>query len=195
MIDQIPTKYFSIAIKKSYYFFFFRNPLSIDDVIGFMVKHEIGIINHNDQNAMTKPLVEFLMRLSRDYSMQSFNNYRRNLGLKAYENFFQLTESSETADKLRNLYGNIENVELLSGILTEKTTDGISHTLAAMTNSFVINSILTNPLTNSWTPDTFGGDEGFEVVRSANIETFVCNNLPGKCDGFQVKLYAEKVNT
>lgn len=151
----------------------------------------MAMITHNNENAKTIKTAEFLMKLSRDSSMQSFNNYRRKLKLYAYENFFELTENWETAEKLQKLYGDIENVELLSGILTEKTTNGLSQTLAVMTDSFVINSILTNPLTNSWNSDTFGGDEGFEIVKSANIETFVCNNLPGKCDGFEVKLYAE----
>lgn len=171
--------------------YFYSNSLSSDHVVESMVKHRMGMITHNNENMMTKPLVEFLMRLSRDNSLQSFNNYRRHLGLQAYGSFFELTGNLEMAEKLRNLYKKIENVELLSGILTEKAINGISPTLAAITNSFVINSILTNPLTSSWTPDTFGGDEGFEIVRSANIESFVCNNLPGKCDGFKVKLYAE----
>jgi hypothetical protein len=92
------------------------------------------------------------------------------------------------------LYGDIDNVELLTGMLTEKKSDNVVPTFTVMINSFIMNSIITNPLGSKdlWNADTFGGEYGFDLVKSANIKTFICNNLIDKCDShFTVDIYAK----
>lgn len=164
----------------------------MSDTIKFMVDQEMGMVTHNNGGTATKPLTAFMMELSRKNKLQSFNNYRRRLGLYPYSSFYKLTNNWTTATILKSLYNSIEDVELLTGMITEKSTNSVS-TLMALTNSMIINAILTNDLNkkNLWKAETFGGDIGFNIVKSANIETFICNNLVDKCDGLKVKLYAK----
>jgi len=158
-----------------------------------MVNQEIGAVTRSNYGDATEPTTSLMMKLSRENALQNFNNYRRKLGLLPYKNFYDLTEDEETVKILRELYNNVDDVELLTGMLTEKKKPEMLSTVQVMANSIIVNSILINPLNNedSWKPETFGGNNGFDIVRSANIETFICNNLVDKCsDGFKVKLYA-----
>lgn len=151
------------------------------------------MVTHNNDDTETEPLTKLMMTISRENHVQSFNNYRRKLGLRPYKSFLELTQNTETADSLKSLHESVEDVELLTGMLTETSSaEGHSITVTAMVNSFIINSILTNSLHDkrSWNPDTFGGDVGFHLVETASIKTFVCNNLVDKCDDFTVELYA-----
>lgn len=161
------------------------------NAIKHMVNQEIGMVTHGNYDDSAEPMTTLMMKLSRENALQSFNNYRRKLGLSAYRSFYDLTEDAKTARILEELYDNIESVELLTGMLTEKRQQGALSTVQIMTNSLLVISILTNPLNtkDSWRPEIFGGQEGFDMVQFANIEALVCNNLIDKCsDGFQVKL-------
>jgi len=164
----------------------------MSNMIKFMVNREIGKVAHGNYGNATEPMTSLLMRLSRENALQSFNNYRRKLGLYPYMSFYDLTGNWETVKTLKSLYKNVEDVELLTGMLTEKRKRGILPTVTVMVNSLIVNSILTNPLASRelWKPVTFGGKLGFNIVRSATIESFVCNNLVNDCDNLTVKLYA-----
>lgn len=157
-----------------------------------MVNQEIGTTSRGNYGNATEPMTSLLLRLSRENALQSFNNYRRKFGLYPYMSFYDLTKDRATVDVLKSLYECVDDVELLIGMLTEKSRRGILSTVTFMTNSFIVNSILTNPLASndSWNPSTFGGNDGFNIVRTASIEKFVCNNLADNCDGLTVKLYA-----
>lgn len=164
----------------------------MNDAVRFMVDREIGMTSHGNYGNATEPMTSLMLRLSRENAVQSFNNYRRKLGLYPYISFYDLTENWETVELLKSLYDNIEDVELLTGMLTEKSRRGILPTVTIMANSLIVNSILTNPLASkdSWKPSTFGGNDGFDIIRSASIEKFVCNNLVNNCEGLTVKLFA-----
>lgn len=177
-------------------FFIFRQVLEngVSYIVRCMVNEKMGEVTANNDGAATELLTKFLLELSRENAVQSFNNYRRHLGLTAYGSFHELTGNWDTANALELLYGTVENVELLTGMLTEKKCDHAVPTFTVATNSFIINSIITNPLGSKlmWRPETFGGEFGFHLVKSANLKTFVCNNLVGKCDDdFIANIYAE----
>lgn len=168
----------------------------MDDIINtirFMVNQKIGMVAPNNYGAATKPLIQRLITLSRENGLQSFNNYRRQLGLYPYRSFYELTRNQKIAETLKTLYDNVEDVELITGILTESRSKYFVPTSSVMTNSFIINSILTNYLTSKelWKPDTFGGKEGFNIVKTANIQKLIYNNLAENCNGFLVKLYSK----
>lgn len=151
-------------------------------------------IAHGNGDERTGPLAKLLMSLSRENSVQGFNDYRRKLGLDAYGSFDELTGDAEVADRLNAVYRCVDDVELLAGMLTERTNggDGVAPTAAIIADSVVVNSILTNRLwaEQAWNPDTFGGDYGSDLARSADVATFVCNNLADQCSGFQITMYA-----
>lgn len=166
------------------------------DTVRFMVGEPMGTMSNNNDGATTEPLTKALMRTSREHAVQGFNRYRTRLGLRAYKSFYELTGNQETAKKLESLYGTVGDVEMLTGMIAEKTGDGAAvPTFTVMVNSFIVNSIVSNPLYGEtmWKPETFGGDHGFSVVKSASIRTLVCNNLRDECDDdeFIVNFYAK----
>jgi hypothetical protein len=160
-----------------------------------MVEQQMGMMRSNNDGAVTEPLTKILMKMSRENNVQSFNNYRTYLGLRAYKSFYDLTGNRKTAEILEFLYKNVDNVEILTGMITEKITDDIVPTFTVMINSFIVNSIVTNPLYSKtmWKPDTFDGDFGFSIVKHASIRTFICNNLHDECenDEYMVSFYAK----
>ncbi|XP_025422715.1 prostaglandin G/H synthase 2-like [Sipha flava] len=161
--------------------------------IKYMVEQQMGMMRSNNDGAVTEPLTKILMKMSRENNVQSFNNYRTYLGLRAYKSFYDLTGNRKTAEILEFLYKNVDNVEILTGMITEKITDDIVPTFTVMINSFIVNSIVTNPLYSKtmWKPDTFDGDFGFSIVKHASIRTFICNNLHDECENDEYMDLAE----
>jgi len=164
----------------------------LQDTLHFVVSSKMQMVTaHN--GALTEHLAEALMTLSREQCLQGFNSYRRRLGLPAYNSILELTGNVQTAAELEKLYGTVENVELLTGVLTEKYSPGALPTAKVLANSFIIKAIMTNDLTTkrSWAPNTFGGVEFFELVKSTSIKSLVCRNVGMNCDELQVYLHSK----
>ncbi|XP_029348547.1 prostaglandin G/H synthase 1-like [Acyrthosiphon pisum] len=151
----------------------------LKDALKFMGNSKIGMFTAHNDDALTEYLTRTLMTISREHCIQGFNNYRRLLGLPAYNSFFDLTGNNETATELKNLYSTVEDVELLTGVLTERSISGVLPTAKVLSNSFVITAILTNNITakHSWVPDTFGDVELFNLVKSASLKSLVYRNV------------------
>lgn len=161
-------------------------------MVRYMVNEKMNMVDRNNDGAKTEPLTVFMMHLARQNKLQSFNNYRRHLGLYPYRSFLELTGDPGTALKLSGLYEDVEDVELLTGMLTEKVSKGIVSTVSALTDMFVVNSIMSGPPTgyDRWTSDAFGGYDP-EMIRTANINRLICDNLIDKCNGLTIELYAK----
>jgi len=176
------------------FYYTYRQDLEdgLEDALQFMVNSEMGMVTAHNEGALTEKLTKSLMTLSRQKCLQGFNNYRRRLGLAAYNSFFDLTGNTETATELEKLYSSVENVEFLTGVFAEKSSSGVLPTIKVLSNSYLINSILTNHLTtkDSWVPDTFGGIEFFDLVKSTSLNSLVCRNVGLTFEELQVYLYA-----
>ncbi|XP_029345135.1 prostaglandin G/H synthase 2-like [Acyrthosiphon pisum] len=152
---------------------------ALKDSLRLMMTSKMSMVTANDDGTLTEQLTKTLMILSREQCLQSFNNYRRRLGLPAYKSFFDLTGNVETATALEKLYSTVEKVELLTGVLTEKSSSGVLPTAKVLCNSYIVNAILANSVTTKhlWAPDTFGGVEFFNMVKSTSLESLVCRNM------------------
>jgi len=162
------------------------------NTLQFMMNSEMEMVTAHNEGDSTEEITKTLMTLSREKRIQGFNNYRRWLGLAAYNSFLELTGNNETATVLESLYSSVENVELVTGVFAEKSCSGVLPTIKVLSNSYLINSILTNHLTtkDSWVPDTFGGIEFFDLVKSTNINSLVSRNVGMTFEELQVYLYA-----
>ncbi|XP_050522602.1 prostaglandin G/H synthase 2-like [Daktulosphaira vitifoliae] len=163
----------------------------LSNIIQLMISQKMGMITSNNDGPATEPLTKVMLKLSREKKFQSFNNYRRHLGLVPYNNFYSLTKDKKLAVQLKNLYEDIENVELIPGMLVEKHKNGVvSSTNMAISNNLIMTAILSSPIGSEswWKQDTFGGDEGFEIVKTATIKKLICYNLIDQCKSFDVKL-------
>jgi len=139
--------------------------------------------------ALVFSLTKTLITLSKEQYLQGFNNYRRWLGLPAYKDFYDLSGNTETAKTLAKLYKTVEDVELLTGVLTERFSSKTLPTAKVLSNSFIINAILTNNLTTKhlWVPETFGWVEFFDLMKSTSLKSLVRRNV----DIMDVHLYVK----
>ena len=68
-------------------------------------------------------------------------------------------------------------------------------TTVAVGGLYAVKGMLANPLASPhyWRPSTFGGDVGFNIVKSASIKNLFCNNMkPGECRNIGFKLPKSK---
>ncbi|XP_008183881.1 prostaglandin G/H synthase 2-like [Acyrthosiphon pisum] len=146
---------------------------ALKDSLQLMMSSKISMVVANDDSPLTEQLTKIIMSLSREQCLQGFNNYRRRLGLPAYKSFFDLTGNVKTATELEKMYGTVEKVELLTGVLAEKSSSGVLPTAKVLSNYYIVNAILTNSITTKhlWAPDTFGGVDFFNLVKTASLES------------------------
>lgn len=58
-----------------------------------------------------------IIQNGRDVRLQSFNNYRHKFGLKPFKTFYEITDNVQLAEKLQNIYFDIDALELSIGKL------------------------------------------------------------------------------
>uniref|UniRef100_A0A8C5XA09 Prostaglandin-endoperoxide synthase 1 n=1 Tax=Malurus cyaneus samueli TaxID=2593467 RepID=A0A8C5XA09_9PASS len=125
-----------------------------------------------------------VIKESRQLRLQPFNEYRKRFGMKPYESFQELTGEEEKAAELQELYGDIDALEFYPGLLLEKPhPKGLfGESMVEIGSPFSLKGLLGNPICSPeyWKPSTFGGEIGFEIVKTASLEKLVCLNVK-KC--------------
>ncbi|KAM4695994.1 prostaglandin G/H synthase 1 [Rhinophrynus dorsalis] len=117
---------------------------------------------------------------SRKLRLQSFNEYRKRFGLKAYKSFQELTGEKKIASQLESLYGDIDALEFYPGLMLEKTHPNsiFGESMVEIGAPFSLKGLMGNPICSPeyWKPSTFGGETGFNIVKTASIQKLVCLN-------------------
>ncbi|XP_068011904.1 prostaglandin G/H synthase 1 isoform X3 [Melanerpes formicivorus] len=125
-----------------------------------------------------------VIKESRQLRLQPFNEYRKRFGMKPYKSFQELTGEEEKAAELEELYGDIDALEFYPGLLLEKPQpNGIfGESMVEIGAPFSLKGLFGNPICSPeyWKPSTFGGETGFEIVKTASLEKLVCLNVK-KC--------------
>ncbi|XP_056274888.1 prostaglandin G/H synthase 1-like [Pseudoliparis swirei] len=123
---------------------------------------------------------EMVIRESRAMRMRPLNEYRKRFKLKPYTSFYELTGDVEMARGLEELYGDIDAVEFYPGLLLENTlpTSLFGESMLEMGASFSLIGLMGNPICSSqyWKPSTFGGETGFNIVKTSTLKKLVCLN-------------------
>uniref|UniRef100_A0A0A9W2X4 Prostaglandin G/H synthase 2 n=1 Tax=Lygus hesperus TaxID=30085 RepID=A0A0A9W2X4_LYGHE len=118
-------------------------------------------------------------------NLQSFNNYRVSLGLRRCKSFAELTGDPSVLLLLQKMYGDIEGLELIPGLLLESPREGkvLGDTMTALISDLIFKAAVTHPLTTTsyLKKSTFGGNQGWEVVKNANIKNLICQNVNEGC--------------
>lgn len=88
------------------------------------------------------------------------------------------------ASQLEKMYGNVDALEFVVGMFVER--DGYTVTPPTMVEiggPYSVKGLLANPICSPgyWKPSTFGGEVGFDIVKSATLEKLFCLNLKGSC--------------
>jgi hypothetical protein len=89
------------------------------------------------------------------------------------------------AAELQEAYGDVNAVDLYVGFFLEKglPTSPFGITLIAAGAPYSLRGLLSNPVSSPtyWKPSTFGGEIGFNMVKTATLEKLFCQNIRGKC--------------
>ncbi|GFS20854.1 prostaglandin G/H synthase 2-like [Elysia marginata] len=160
-------------------------------------RQRAGHMSHHNHGAVTMHVLRDTILQGREMRFQSFNNYRARFNLKPYASFEELTGEKKMAAELERLYGDVDAVEMYVGMLLEKRRKRalFGSTIVDMGAPFSVKGLLANPLCSPlyWRPSTFGGERGFDIVKSATLKKLFCNNIKGKCPlvSFRVPEYVE----
>ncbi|XP_061586115.1 prostaglandin G/H synthase 1-like [Cololabis saira] len=134
---------------------------------------------HNSHAAVLS-VAEKVIRESRATRVQPFNEYRKRFNLKPYTSFYEFSDDKEIAQGLEEVYGDIDALEFYPGILLEKTRpDSIfGESMVEMGAPFSLKGLLGNPICSPhyWKPSTFGGETGFNIVKTSTLKKLVCLN-------------------
>ncbi|XP_030626726.1 prostaglandin G/H synthase 2 [Chanos chanos] len=122
---------------------------------------------------------------SRLMRYQSLNAYRKRFSMKPFSSFEELTGEKEMAAILEELYGDVDAVELYTGLLVEKPRPNaiFGETMVEMGAPYSLKGLMGNPICSPeyWKPSTFGGKVGFDIVNTASLQKLVCVNVKGPC--------------
>uniref|UniRef100_A0A674NEU1 Prostaglandin G/H synthase 1 n=1 Tax=Takifugu rubripes TaxID=31033 RepID=A0A674NEU1_TAKRU len=125
-------------------------------------------------------VIKSLFRESRADRLRPFNEYRKKFDLKPYSSFSELTDNVEIARDLEELYGDIDALEFYPGLILEKTHSNsiFGESMVEMGSPFSLKGLFGNPICSPeyWKPSTFGGETGFNIVKTATLRKLVCLN-------------------
>ena len=103
-----------------------------------------------------------------------------------------ISGDEEIARELKELYGDINAVEFYTGIVTEKTRNKaiFGSTVIELGGPFSVTGLMSAPICSPryWKPSTFGGDTGFDIVKSATLEKLFCENMNNDCPKISFKV-------
>lgn len=99
--------------------------------------------------------------------------------------WFIFADDKKLAAELKEVYGDVDAVDLYVGFFVEKglSTSPFGITLIAAGAPYSLRGLLSNPVSSAqyWKPSTFGGDVGFDMVKTATLEKLFCQNIKGEC--------------
>ncbi|XP_074495163.1 prostaglandin G/H synthase 1-like isoform X2 [Sebastes fasciatus] len=139
---------------------------------------QIGGGRNSHESLLT--VSERVIKESRTTRVRPFNEYRKKFNLKPYSSFEEFTDDEEMARGLQELYGDIDALEFYPGLLLEKArpTGIFGESMVEMGAPFSLKGLLANPICSPeyWKPSTFGGETGFNIVKTATLKKLVCLN-------------------
>jgi prostaglandin-endoperoxide synthase 2 len=121
------------------------------------------------------------IKMGRDFRIRPFNEYRTQFGLQPFADFDELTSDVFLQEKLRKLYKNIDQLELVVGLFAEEADDGLlfGGLLNQMVAYDAFTQIFSNPLLSRhiYNEQTFTA-YGLDLIeRTTTIEALVNRNV------------------
>jgi len=117
-------------------------------------------------------VAEQVIHHGRGIRLQPLNRYRELVGLPPYTKFEEFSDDEQTVKDLKALYGHPDAVEMFPGMFIEKRREGglFGATITQRGVPSTFQGIFGHPLLSEqyWTPSTFGGDVGWNIVNMEN---------------------------
>lgn len=164
-----------------------NNKILIDQGLGALMEEtcsqagtRIGLLNTPD---MLVDLTELpSIRLGRQLQLASYNDYRELCGFPRVTKFEQITSDEFIQQKLKELYGHVDNIEFYVGIYAEDIRENstIPPLVARLIGIDAFSEALNNPLLspNIFNKETFS-PVGWEIIQSTKtVSDLVNRNVP-----------------
>ncbi|WP_426421755.1 peroxidase family protein [Bradyrhizobium genosp. A] len=120
---------------------------------------------HNTAPFLINAEVEAIKK-SRAWRLRSYNEYRERFGLQKLTSFDELTDDRKLLMELNTLYGHVDRVELLVGLLAESDEDTVlGRLMTLMVGVDAYSQALTNPLL----ADTVYNEDTFTKIGLESI--------------------------
>ena len=151
--------------------FMYNNPLlerhGAEEVIKAASQQQAGNLVLNNSPKFLEEAEWGAINLARQFHVRSYTEYCEAFKQSVPGSFFELTGNQNLAEKLEALYGEVENVEFVIGLLAEKRPEKnlLGPLMRVMVAVDAFSHILTNPLLsqNVFGADTFS-DYGLKTI-------------------------------
>ncbi|XP_076436355.1 prostaglandin G/H synthase 2-like isoform X2 [Babylonia areolata] len=154
-------------------------------MVDAMSKQRAGLMSHHNHGPSTLHVLRDSILHQRELRFQSLNNYRKRFNLPPLTSFEELTGETKMAAELKKLYHDIDAVEMYVGMLVEKRRYRamFGSSIIEIGGPFSVKGLLSNYICSPqyWKPSTFGGEVGFNLVKTASLQKLFCQNIKGNC--------------
>lgn len=148
----------------------------------------IGLFNTPD---FLIPVEVASIKMGREAKLRSYNDYREMCGFPRVTDFNQITGDETAQEKLKNLYGHVDNIEFYVGLFAEDRAwenSTVPPMIARIVAIDAFSQALTNPLLAEgiFNEKTFS-PVGWEVINTTSTLTQILHrNIPQKDRQFKV---------
>ncbi|MEM9092410.1 MAG: peroxidase family protein [Cyanobacteria bacterium P01_F01_bin.53] len=175
-----------------------NNQMLIDQGLGSLMAEtctqaatEIGLFNTPEflVNLTEVPSILF----GRQVQLASYNDYREMCKFPRVTDFDQITSDKTAQTLLKDLYGNVDNIEFYTGIYAEdvRPNSALGSLVGRLIGIDAFSQVLTNPLLadSIFTPETFS-PVGWDIIhQTQSLEEIVHRNIPQTDDLPTVTFY------
>ena len=138
----------------------------------------VGLFNTAD---MLRPVEAASVKQGRTNRLASYNDYREVMKFPRVTRFEQISGDPEVVEALRDLYGNVDQLEFFVGLFAEDTPDrsAVPPLIGRMVGADAFSHALTNPLLSPkvFTEDTFTSTGWSSIGDTSTLADIAGRNL------------------
>jgi prostaglandin-endoperoxide synthase 2 len=194
--SALPETFIYDGEKTPMYKSLWNNQMLIDKGLGALMEEtcsqpgtRIGLFNTPDFPISETPQTTFIdvtelasIKLGRQAQLASYNDYREMCGFPRVADFNQITGDEYAQQKLKELYGHVDNIEFFVGLYAEdvRENSAIPPLVARLIGIDAFSQALTNPLLSPkvFNKDTFS-PVGWEIIQNTKtVSDLVNRNVP-----------------
>ncbi|XP_036370478.1 prostaglandin G/H synthase 1-like [Octopus sinensis] len=150
-----------------------------------LIKQSAGRVTHHNHGPATILHARQALLHARTLRLQSYNNYLRHFKLKTPKTFIELTGDWATAKELEELYGDVEAVEFIIGVLCARRAPHAMFNLmvqeagALLSLQSLQSSLLYMKARGLL--DNYGSIVVNNIVSTASYANLICSNIKQPC--------------
>ncbi|HKR88792.1 MAG TPA: peroxidase family protein [Phenylobacterium sp.] len=166
--DKVTVQGQSLADSQFLYNNALLEQVGVETVLADAAQQPAGRIGLGNTPSFLQPFDLAAIEKSRAWRLRSYNDYREAFGLPRLHSTLQLARDPATAAQLEKLYGHVDKVELMVGLLAEAHGEGavLGELMQLMVGVDAFTQALTNPLLS----ENIYGSAAFTEVGLRSLE-------------------------